>query len=374
MKPSSGILTIDLSAIQENWRRLNRAVSSANVAAVIKADSYGLGAHRIGPLLAEEGCRSFFVATLYEGLAARKYLPASARVFVLGGSPAGTEDLFVTSNLIPVLFSVDAVRRWQSFVVARQITPACAIKIDTGMTRMGLSLAEFAELCGTPTFAINVQLIMSHLACAEDTEHPLNRLQLTRLASLQATAKKQWPQVEFSLSNSSGIFLGPEWHFDWVRPGAALYGINPTPGKSSPVVPVIRLALPVMQKRELTETATLGYGAEAKLSPPARVLAVAGGYADGLHRILGPRGEGWIGRERVPVIGRISMDITLFDASALTLEAFARVEEIEIINTEQDVNMLSARNTALGYEVLTSLGSRFQRRYLPPKSGEEVAS
>lgn len=364
MKLSSGTLTVDLSAVQGNWRKLKQVASSAQVAAVIKADAYGLGANRIGPALVAAGCTSFFVANLDEGLAARKFLPPAARIFVLGGAQPDAEDEFVTANLIPVLFSVDAVKNWQAAMVRRQIASPCAIKIDTGMTRLGLSLAEFNALCGTPAFAINVQLVMSHLACADEPEHPLNSLQLSRFRSLFPLAKKQWPRVEFSLCNSSGIFLGSEWCFDWVRPGAALYGINPTPGMASPVVPVISLALPVLQRRRLADAATVGYGAEARLPAHAQVLAVAGGYADGLHRILGAKGECVVGAARLPVVGRISMDITLFDASALSPQAFAEVEEVHIIHPELDVNILSSRNAALGYEVLTSLGARFRRRYL----------
>jgi alanine racemase len=381
MNPSTGVLTVDLVAVQENWRQVNLKLSgTTTAAAVIKANAYGLGASQVGPALYSIGCREFFVATLEEGLAAREYLPLDAVIYVLGGARPGIEEIFIQHSLRPVLFTLSDINRWQQ-VSAQQKTPACcAIKIDTGMTRLGLDEEEFLSLCQTPNSFdhLAVVLVMSHLACADEPEHPLNLEQLTRFQRLVIEAKKVLPSARFSLANSSGIFLGTEWHFDLVRPGAALYGINPQPSKISPLVPVVKLELPILQLRTIERSVSVGYGATAQLASPARVLVVAGGYADGLHRTIGRNGVGELEGQLLPVIGRISMDTTMFDASALldtsSLGSGLSVEGamLTVLNARLTVDYLMRHAQALGYEVLTSLGARYSRRYLVATSTSEL--
>ncbi len=367
MYPSTGILTVDLAAIQKNWQSLRGVLgASTTAAAVIKADAYGLGADRVGPALAAAGCRTFFVATLEEGLAARKYLPDDAEVVVLGGAPWGTEPLFIESRLKPVLYSPETIKRWQAYCRNQGVHGQCVIKVDTGMTRLGLDYQDFPGLCaGVECSGLAVDMVMSHLACADEPAHPLNRIQLQRFQELAGHARVTWPGVRLSLANSCGVFLGQDWHVDLVRPGAALYGINPRPGFQSPIISVVSLRLPILQQRQLMQEVSLGYGAGTHKGPPAVILAVAGGYADGLHRVLGPAGEGMLAGYRVPVVGRISMDSTLFDASGVPVAVLGNATHIEILNTELTVDQVSARNRALGYEVLTSLAGRYQRQYLP---------
>lgn len=367
MNPATGVLTINLAAIEENWRRVNQQLQgSTRASAVIKANAYGLGAERIGPCLYEIGCREFFVATQEEALAARQYLPSDATIYVLGGVRPGAEHIFIQHQLIPVLFSLAAITRWREACTLQNLSGRCVLKVDTGMTRLGLSVAEFSVLCmHKANFEyLDVVLVMSHLACADEPEHSLNQYQLAIFERLITLARQYLPNTRFSLANSAGVFLGNAWHFDLVRPGAALYGINSQPKCNSKVIPVIHLALPVLQVRTIEQTVRLGYGATATLSVPARVIVVAGGYADGLNRIIGSSGLGEFGGHRLPVIGRISMDTTIFDASVLGDLPIADDALLEVCNNQLTVDYWAAKNDVIGYEVLTSLGQRYQRHYV----------
>lgn len=370
MRPSTGILTIDLAAIQSNWRRVNEEIDSSKTcaAAVIKANAYGLGAEEVGLCLYESGCRDFFLATYEEAFTARQFLPLDARIFVLGGAPMGFETQCLQHRLTPVLFSLAEINRWQVACKAHKRIGACAIKVNTGMTRLGLDLNEFSALLEdvSASFAhMQPILIMSHLACADEPSNPLNDLQLKNFLYTVDLCKNLLSGVRFSLANSSGIFLGKEWHFDLVRPGAALYGINPQPQKLSPMRAVVSLSLPVLQIRKLQEDACIGYGASIELQKSSILAVVAGGYADGLHRTIGRQASGVIGKCRVPTVGRISMDTTVFDVSAVNKEIL--LDEnlmIEVLGAEFTVDEMAERTSALGYEVLTSLGPRYERHYL----------
>lgn len=374
MKSATGILTVNLSAILANWRCVTSQLSKgSSAAAVIKANAYGLGAAQVGPVLYRAGCREFFVATLDEAVAARKYLKADAVIYVLGGLRVGTESLFLQHKISPVLHSTQDIRRWLAHVADIESPPECAVKINTGMTRLGLDVQEWTALvtARSELQQLSPALVMSHLACADEPGHALNREQLQQFQAVVATSRSLLPQARYSLANSSGIYLGKEWHFDLVRPGAALYGINPRPQEPSPLKPVVHLALPILQVRQLTGPVSIGYGATVNASAPTRLAVAAGGYADGLHRTIGGAGFGVIGRHQVPVIGRISMDATIFDVSAAGIAA-DEAKVIEVLNDELTVDSWAARTGALGYEVLTSLGYRYQRRYV--KDGVLVES
>lgn len=365
MKSSTGILTIDLSAILANWRCINNQLGGhASAAAVIKANAYGLGAEKVGPMLYGAGCREFFVATFEEALATREYLEPDARIYVLGGVRRGAERMFVQHALSPVLHTVEDIRRWLAIVKETTLPPPCAVKINTGMTRLGLEVQEWLAFltAADDLQALSPALVMSHLACAEEPDHPLNHQQLHQFQAVVAATRPLLPAARFSLANSSGVYLGDAWHFDLVRPGAALYGINPQPSKPSPLKPVVHLALPVLQVRELTSNVSIGYGASAQASAPTRLAVAAGGYADGLHRTIGRAGFGMLDQHRVPVVGRISMDATIFDVSAANLEDEDKM--IEVLNNELTVDGWTERTGALGYDILTSLGYRYQRRYV----------
>jgi len=364
MTSSTGILTIDLAAIQANWRLVRgRLRSGASCAAVVKANAYGVGALEVARALYRADCRHFFVVTLEEGLQLRAHLPVDAMLYVLGGARAGTEAKFADADLIPVLYSPHAVSRWLGFCESLQRPLPCVIKIDSGMTRLGLGADEFEEFihsCGEYRF-LNPVVFMSHLACADDPSHPLNQSQLVYFTQSFQRIKAIYPAIKASLANSSGTFLGAAYHFDMVRIGAALYGINPQSCEPNPLRASIQLKLPIQQIRNIHTVAGVGYGAEATVEPGMRLAVVAGGYADGIHRTLGAVPKGQIDGIEVRAIGRLSMDSCVFDISAASV---AMPQYIEVINDQLTLDRLMESNNTLGYEVLTSLGRRYTRVYL----------
>lgn len=365
MSTASGILTIDLSAIQANWRFVCDRLS-APPAAVIKANAYGLGAEPVGKALYDAGCREFFLATLQEALDARSDLPSDACLYVLGGARAGEEREFFRHRLIPVLSSLPAVERWARACRREDLAAGAALKFDTGMTRLGLSDVEWQRLRENPPLlqACNPVLWMSHLACADEREHSLNRLQQQRFSALCTEAKRFFPAIRCSLANSSGVFLGSDWHFDQARTGAALYGYDPHLGRTPAMQPVVRLELPILQCRELTRKSNVGYGATESCPAGTRLAVVAGGYADGLNRTIGKGARGRLGNVDVPVVGRISMDTTIFDVTRASLPEEPESAYITVLDEKMTVGAVTERAGALGYEVLTSLGHRYRRRYL----------
>jgi alanine racemase len=308
------------------------------------------------------GCRFFYLATLHEARDIRAALPADATLYVLGGVRQGVEASFVDLNLIPVLYSLPAITRWLDFCQSRTEAFPCAIKYDTGMTRLGLTDSEFEQLIAVAphTPLLNPILFMSHLACADEPSHHLNDEQLQRFSVAVSKIKTYFPHVKTSLANSSGTFLSDAYHFDMVRIGAALYGINPQPLSNNPLLPVLDLKLPILQIRTTAQPSLVGYGATASVPPATRLAVVAGGYADGTHRSLGFTPRGQVAGINVNAVGRISMDSCIFDITPVA----GNPEYIDVINTELTLDYLMGANKTLGYEVLTSLGRRYQRRYI----------
>lgn len=356
------LLTVDLAAIVANWRRLRDRAGPAECAAVVKADAYGLGAARVAPALAAAGCRRFFVATVDEGVALRTAIP-DGEVLVLCGPLAGTEAEFDAHRLTPVLNSLEQVARWRAHAARRGAALAAALHVDTGMTRLGLEAAELARLADDSGLLAGLRpvLAMSHLACADAAGAAMNREQRDAFARMTAGL----PPMPRSLAASSAIFLGPDYHFDLVRPGAALYGINPTPGPANPMAPVLRLEARILQVRDVDTPMTVGYGATHRVAGRGRIATAAVGYADGWFRSLGNRGHATIGGTLVPVVGRISMDLTTFDVGGLPPEAaVVPGAMIELIGPGHDVDAVAAEAGTIGYEVLTALGRRAARRYL----------
>ncbi|GAB3060577.1 alanine racemase [Simiduia litorea] len=367
MSHHDGILTINLHAIARNWLALNRKVGDAQCAAVVKANAYGLGMVPVARCLAQVGCTTFFVATVDEAIELREGLGEAPDIVVLGGVRPGREPALVANGIWPSLFSVEAIARWQRATTAADRSAPCVVKVNTGMTRLGLELSELATYVASPLAQqLDVRHFMSHLACADEPAHPLNHEQLAQYQTGAALAAAVWPQALLSFANSSGIFLGPQWHQQLVRPGAALYGVNPTPGQPNPMEPVVSLRLPVIQYRRLTSPAAVGYSATATCQPGQRLAVVLGGYADGLQRQLSSRGEGVFAGCRVPLVGRVSMDATIFDVSEVPEQELPPIGEayIEVLNRELTVNLVASHMNTIGYEVLTSLGSRYQREYV----------
>ena len=358
---SSGtVLTIDLAAISANYERLATMAAPAACAAVVKADAYGLGLARVAPALAARGCRVFFVAHLDEGQALRTLLP-KADIFVLNGALPGAEPRFAEAGLAPVLNDLEALDAWAALARARGGLPA-ALHLDTGMSRLGLSPAEIDALAADPARldGVDLRYVMSHLACSEEPDNPMNAAQLDRFE----TARARLPRARASLANSSGIFRGAGYHFDLVRPGAALYGVNPCPGKPNPMADVVRLEAKILQVRDVDSAGTVGYGATHRVAGGARIATVAVGYADGYLRGLGGRAGCYIGETRVPVVGRVSMDLISLDVSAVPPESLGKDTLVEIIGPRHPVDALAEEAGTIGYEILTGLGRRYHRRYV----------
>jgi alanine racemase len=343
-------LEIDLGAIAANWRHLRRRHGGGPVAAVVKADAYGLGADRVVPALHEAGCRHFFVAHLAEALAIRSLIPG-AMLAVLNGLWPGDAPLYRQHGILPVLGSLAEIAAWEG--------PAL-LHVDTGMHRLGLSAAELDVLAARPELLERVELrwIMTHLVASEVPDDPLNETQRLRFANACA----RLPQAATSLANSSGLFLGPGYGSDLARPGAALYGVNPTPGAPNPMRPAVRLRARVLQVREIQAGDGVGYNATWRANRPSRIGAVSVGYADGYLRSLSSRGLACFDGRRVPLVGRVSMDLTTFD---LTDEpACGAGDWLELIGRELPVDEVAARAGTNGYEILTSLGRRYRRVYV----------
>ena len=347
---AQAVLEIDLGAIVANWQILRLRHPSGPVAGVIKADGYGLGARQVAAALHAAGCRHFFVAYLNEALAVRDVVP-DAMLAVLGGLIPGTEDAYVAHGLTPVLGSLDEIDRWRG--------RDAILHIDTGMSRLGLDASALAVLAQDHSRldGLTIRYVMSHLVASEVPDDPLNALQRGRFAA----GRKMLPPAPGSLANSSGIFLGSDFASDLARAGAALYGINPTPGESNPMRAVVRLSVRVLAVRDIPTGASVGYNATWTAARPSRIATAALGYADGFHRALSGRGSACFDGTPVPLVGRVSMDLTTFDVTD-----HPRVRPgcwLDVLGphlTPDDVAQAAGTN---GYEVLTSLGRRFHRVY-----------
>jgi len=357
---AGAILEIDLGAIVDNWRSLAALAAPASCAAVVKADGYGLGSVEVAGALAAAGCRRFYVATLDEGVALRAALGDAPEIAVFNGPFAGTGEEFVAARLAPVLNDPAQVEAWED-VAGMANARAAAIHVDTGLNRLGLSAAQLGALAPRLA-AFAPQTLVSHLACAEEPAHPLNCVQRTRFLA----ARRQLPGVPASLAASSGIFLGRDFHFDEVRPGAALYGVNPCPGRPNPMRPAVRLSARIVQVRQIDSGESVGYGAAHVMDAPGLLATAAIGYADGWPRSLSRRGCGWLAGKRVPLLGRISMDLATFDVSAIEPAALRPGAMIELIGEHYSVDDAAGDAGTIGYEILTSLGARYHRVYRRP--------
>ena len=356
------ILTVDLDALAANYRLLLQRAAPAQCAAVVKADGYGLGVGPVGRTLHAAGCTRFFVAHLDEAATLRKALggaASTAEIAVLNGLMPGQEKVFRDHNLMPVLNDLGQVAQWSEECRANGAHPSI-LHLDTGMCRLGLPPEEQRTLFDDPQRldGLSLTCIMSHLACADTPDHPLNRQQQVDFAA----AIKRLPKVDTSLAASSGIFLGPDWHFDMVRPGVSLYGVAPTPGEPNPMAPVVKLSGKIIQIRHVDAPQTVGYGATHRFTGPTRVATVAAGYADGYLRSLSGRASASIGGITVPVVGRVSMDLITLDIS--NAPAAQPGDMIDLIGPHFDVDAAADAAGTIGYEILTSLGRRYQRHYV----------
>ena len=354
---SPGVLTVDLDALARNYRALRAAAAQAACGAVVKANAYGLGVGPVAGRLWDEGCRHFFVATAGEGIELRGLLPR-ARIFVFEGVREGSASGVMEAKLIPVLNSIGQIRHWRTAGAGQ---PA-ALHLDTGMSRLGLTDADVREVGRTRSLeGVELRYALTHLACADEPSHPMNARQLRDFAHLLESL----PEVETSIGGSAGVLLGPEFHSDLVRPGIALYGGNPFANGGSAMEPVVTLEGIVLQTRTVRRPQTVGYGATRTVRAGARLATVGVGYADGYPRALGNRGVAFFAGIEVPVVGRVSMDLITLDVSGLAPGAIRPGDRVELLGRNVPLDDLARAAGTIGYEVLTGLGSRWQRRYVP---------
>ena len=342
---AQAILTIDLDAITANWRALARASGSAETGAVIKADAYGLGAERVGPVLANAGARRFFVALAEEGVALRNALGPGPEIFVFSGHMAGDAAALSGSVLIPLLNSPEQIARHRTALPRHPF----GIQLDTGMNRLGLEEADWRAV-SAQVLAEKPRLMMSHLACADEPGDAMNAAQLAAFRRMTDGAG-----VPRSLAATGGILLGPDYHFDVTRPGIGLYGGLPF----ADAAPVVRLSLPVIQIRDVAEGESVGYGYAWTAPAPARIATLAAGYADGLIRAMTGRAKVFAGDTPCRVVGRVSMDMMGVDVTHLSEPP----EALDILCPAQGVDALAEAAGTIGYEILTALGHRYARDY-----------
>jgi alanine racemase len=355
--PAGARMTVDLSALAANWRTLAGAAGPAETAAAVKADAYGTGLEAAAGALWQAGCRTFFVALPAEGAALRAALPA-ARIFVLNGFLRGSGAFYRNLALSPVLGDPGEVDDW--LAEAGDDGPGPAIHVDTGLNRLGLHPDEAAALAADPSRLARLRpaLVMSHFACADLPDHPLTTAQMQRFQQV----RRMFPGLPGSLANSAGVALGPEARHDLVRPGISLYGGRSRASGDHPVRPVVTIEARVVQVREVAAGDSVGYGATARLSRPARVAILSAGYADGLPRCLGTSGGSAAFRgKRLPLIGRVSMDLLAVDVSDPGGSLIERGDWVELIGPTVPLSEVAEIAGTVDYEILTGLGRRFER-------------
>jgi len=361
---TGGILTVDLAAILANWRALARQLITVECAAVVKANAYGLGLKPVAAALAKAGCKTFFVADLAEARTVRSQA-RQATIYILHGFTPNWGEAIVSLNARPVINSATELAEWDAFVSARAWHGGAALHVDTGMNRLGINVEEAVALAPrVQTHNHGISLLLSHLACADTLDHPLNERQVQLFRELRML----YPGIPASLANSSGIFLGNAAHFDLARPGAALYGVNPTPGRPNPMTAVVELTGPILQIRMVPRDQTIGYGATWTAKRNTRIAVIALGYADGLLRAGSASddragGAAIVAGKHCPVVGRISMDLVCADITDLPEGTVRRGDFATMIGGELTVDEVAAAAGTIGYEILTRLGPRCRLTY-----------
>ena len=360
---TTATLTIDVDALVANHGIIvDRVGRQATAAAVVKADAYGLGLNRIAEPLWRSGCREYFVARLDEGVALREWLP-EATIHVFDGVTPGSAAEFGRYRLVPVINSLPQLERWRSEAHRLGELLPTVIHVDTGMLRLGLTDGEFTTLVDRLDLldGLTVTTVASHLASADEAASPQPEQQLDRFAQV----RKALPMGRASLANSAGVFRHPDYHHDLVRPGYALYGGHPQPDVGpNPMRPVVTLEAPVVQLRHGEVGETVGYGASHTLDRRSRLATVAVGYADGFLRSGSGRSAVTIDRHRAPIVGRISMDLISVDVTDLPPGLVEEGTRVEVIGPNRPIDDVAADAGTIGYEILTSLGARYRRRYI----------
>ncbi|MFY0614550.1 MAG: alanine racemase [Hyphomicrobiaceae bacterium] len=364
------ILEIDLNALRANWAKLNEVAGEAECAGVVKADAYGLGLEEITAALAREGCKTFFAATIHEAQRVRA-IAAGATIYVLDGLLADAEEQYAGFDLRPVLSSLPEIHDWATFCKSQGRRRPAALHVDTGMNRLGLPASEISALLGpdSPLQHFEVALVMSHLYNADVADGVDNPKQLAAFQTALDKLIDRDAGTRASLANSGGTFLGPDYHFDLVRPGIALYGGRAIENKPNPMQPVVRLRARILQVRTVNPGEIVGYGGTFQATTPTRIATIACGYADGFLRALsgdrktlGP--VGYIGEHPVRIVGRVSMDLITIDVSNVPEDLTKRGAWVEVMGARVTVDDLTDRAGTIGYELLSRLSNRVHRIYI----------
>jgi alanine racemase len=366
---AGAVLTIDLGAIASNWREQQRRVGPAvECAAVVKGDAFGCGIEQVAPALGKAGCRTFFVATPSEAFRVQAVVP-QARVAVFNGLMPGAERDYAGAGIVPVLNDTGEVARWRALARAEGRKLPAFLQVDTGLNRLGLPERDLQPLLETDGLSgIALDCALSHLACSSDPAHAMNAQQLGRFRGVLGRLRAAGLSPRASLADSGGIALGPEYHFDLVRPGVSLFGGTTDPRHSQALQaglrPVVRLEALIVQIKDVGPPETIGYGCSFRVERPMKVATAAIGFADGLPRSLGGAGYGLLGGAKAPIIGRLSMDLTLFDVTAAPPEAAQPGRWITLLGPGRRLDDVAVEAGTIADEVLTRLGSRYARRYL----------
>lgn len=358
-----GVLTIDLGAIFDNHRALALRVLPTECAAVVKADAYGCGIEQVVPTLSRAGCKTFFVAHLSEARRVRAIAP-EATIYVLNGFTAGAGPAFAEAYAQPVISSSNELGEWDHFVQTSGWTGGCGIHVDTGMNRLGLTIDETAAVAARMASENHgLTLLMSHFACSDRPDNPLNDQQIRQFREIRILFRG----IASSLANSGGIFLDKSAYCDLVRPGVALYGGNPTPGKPNPMKPVIDLKVRVLQVRNVPKGSPVGYQSAWTAKRASRIAVIAAGYGDGVFRAALQTDSSNQGRDvlvagkRCRIVGRISMDLMAVDITDLPPNAVRRGDMVTLIGDGLPIDEVAGQAGTISYEVLTNLGRRFHR-------------
>jgi|TARA_Y100000814_G_scaffold233099_1_gene176911 alanine racemase len=369
---SNANLLIDLKSIEANWSILKELNAPSSTAAVVKSDAYGLGVNKIIPTLISAGCKTFFVATIEEAIVVRRLIAENKILVLFGINTFEEASTCIEYNLTPVLNHLGQLEIWKKIVskddkgIGRPTPKEAWLHLDTGMTRLGFPNEELEAIKTNPELINNLNIggVMSHLVCSENVNNPINAAQLSRFTKIKLWLESYIKfNAMWSLANSSGVFLGPAYHFDITRPGAALYGINPQPEKKSIMNEVVRLQAKILQVQRVDTNQTVGYGATYKVKKPGRIATIGVGYADGYMRAGSGFAQAYIGDFRIPVVGRISMDLITLDISAVP-ERYSHVGSIvDLIGPNYSVDSLAKDSGTIGYEILTSLGKRYNRTW-----------
>ena len=364
MSAMSGELSIDLGALRQNYKILDDMVGgNCRTAPSVKANAYGLGLEQIVLALYESGARAFFVATLEEGIEIRAFLP-DVEIYILNGFFDAEQKTYIKQNLIPVLDSLHEIQAYHLVAKHRGKTLPALLHFDTGMNRLGIPSDEAGIIFDNLSVldGVDVRYVMSHFVSSEETENPSNPGQFKKFQSIMT----HFPNTKFSMCNSGGVFLSPDYHLDLIRPGIALYGGNPTDGREeNPMNPVVSLNVPVLQIHSVKKGETAGYNGTHRFHRDGRVAVMSIGYADGLFRSLGNQGALYWKGYKLPICGRVSMDLVICDLEAVPQEEYPNPGDmVEVIGAHQTIDDLAASAGTISYEILTALGARYRRSYI----------